>query len=279
MLEQLIVITPTFHVWSAKSKLQEVDLEAVELSPESKKIIDLGNKAISNPHNLKVFLALKQRTLSFLCNNSIKFLNGFAIPTASLGKIALFLQDIQLQFNEAKRQFLKNYESNLQLWIEEHEEFREALERSAVSASYVEKRISFSFRAFKVAEASELSNAMINQALQEDIEKLGLRLFYEISQKGKAISKKTFDSRDRVTRKALSPIKVLRNKLDSLSFLDPRAEVLVKHIDDVLRSLPSKGSLSGNALNSLKQLVALLSDEEQMWLVSESKLKGLEVVK
>jgi hypothetical protein len=275
-LDQLVIIQLNANIWSAKSKLAEDDLSIEEMP--SNQLVKLGTKSIANPQTLKIFGAIKARAVSFLSKNAIQFLGGYAIPRASLSKVVIVLQDLQLQFNEAKKLFLQNYESNLTDWLKVNKDFSEIIERSMVSASFVEKRIGFSFRAYRVSQACEIGEQEFNDTLNEDVKQLGLRLFHEISKQAQAVAKKSYDCKDRVSRKALSPLKILRDKLNSLSFIDERAEVLVGMIDQTLSKIPAKGSISGNALKSLKGLIALLSDQKRMLLVSQAKLNGLEVV-
>lgn len=103
---------------------------------------------------------------------------------------------------------------------------------------------------------------------EESLERRALtmseQLFREISQDANQIIDRSFVGKDSVTARALNGFRRIRDKLDSLGFLDHRCMPVVDEIDSVLDLLPKSGPYNGVVFHSLFRLGLLLSDPEKI---------------
>jgi hypothetical protein len=90
------------------------------------------------------------------------------------------------------------------------------------------------------------------------------QLFHEVAQEANQLIDRSFVGKDTVTGRTLNAFRRMRDKLDSLGFLDHRCMPVVDKIDTVLVALPKSGPYNGVAFNSLFSLGLLLSDPDKI---------------
>jgi hypothetical protein len=73
---------------------------------------------------------------------------------------------------------------------------------------------------------------------------------------------KCFAGKTEITRKALSPLKTIYQKLTGLSFVEPRVAPVAELIQTAFESLPKRGRIDGANLLMLQGLVSLLRDAD-----------------
>lgn len=119
-----------------------------------------------------------------------------------------------------------------------HPGWEQLIAASTVSGDYVRSRLDFNWQFYKVAPP-ERRNAAIGN-LTSEIEKLGDTLFGEISKRAKNIWSKTYAGKTEVSHRALSPLKIMHQKLIGLSFLEPRVVPVADLIEEALNSVPKE---------------------------------------
>lgn len=67
-----------------------------------------------------------------------------------------------------------------------------------------------------------------------------------------------------VTRKALSPLKTMYDKLMGLTFIEPRVSSIAELIHTALTSIPRRGPITGGTLLMLQGLVSLLRTPDEI---------------
>jgi hypothetical protein len=90
------------------------------------------------------------------------------------------------------------------------------------------------------------------------------QLFKEIAQDAKELIDRSFVGKDTVTARVLNAFRRMRDKLNSLGFLDYRCFAIVDEIDKILGSMPKSGPYNGSAYHALFSLGLLLSDPDKV---------------
>ena len=236
VLDHLVVVNLDIHIWTARKKLVPLDLGGAELPPED--LASLGSKRICNPDDLRSFGTLKARAVNLLEGNGIRFLSGWAVPDTRLPEIMRELAVIRDEFNTAKDAFLLRYDQSVQDWIAKHPQWGSIIAGSTVSEEYVRSRID------EVAKAA-----------------------------GEAWTR-CYAGKTEITRKALSPLKSIYDKLMGLTFVEPRVAPVAELLDTAFRSIPKRGAITGSILLMLQGLVSLLRNPEALMEHGQMILDG-----
>lgn len=258
VLDQLMVVNLDVHIWTARKKLSSRDLNGAELPPQD--LASLGSKRICNPEDLRVFGTLKARAVNLLERNGVRFLGGWAVPETRLDEISLELSVIRDEFNQAKTVFLQHYETSVQDWIARHPQWSGIIAGSTASEDYVRARLDFRWQMFQVAAPKEVDPAQLRDQLQDDVRNLGATLFDEVAQTAAEVWRRCYAGKTEVTRKALSPLKSLYDKLIGLTFIEPCVAPVAEILDAAFSSIPRRGPIQGNTLVMLQGLVCLLQN-------------------
>lgn len=270
VLDHLLVVNLNIHIWTARKKLVPLDLGGAELPPED--LASLGSKRVCNPEDLRSFTTLKARAVSVLERSGIRFLSGWAVPNAHIDDIMRELAVIRDEFNAAKESFLQRYEQSVQDWIARHPQWGNIIAGSTVSEEYVRSRLDFRWQVFQVAQPEAVDRNMDN--LKEDIDRLGGTLFDEIAKAAGEAWHRCYAGKTEITRKALSPLKAMYDKLMGLTFVEPRVAPVAELLDTAFRSIPKRGAITGSTLIMLQGLVLLLQNPQALMEHGQMILDG-----
>ena len=272
VLKCMLAVNLNVNIWSAKRKLNPDDFVHSELPPES--LATLGSKKICDPKALRIFSTLKARAVNVLDKSGVRFLGGWAIPEAKAADIVNSLDMIAEEFKHAKDKFMKNYDQAVQNWITDNPGWERIIATSVVSANYVAERIAFNWQVFKVVNPNGRKKALLETGLQSEVNDLGSTLFGEVAKDAREAFNRSFMSKSMITRKALSPLKNIQQKLYDLSFIEPRVAPVASLIQSALDKIPSKGAISGTSLLMLNGLLTLLNDTSALTTYAQEIIDG-----
>lgn len=258
VLHSLLALHLDVNIWTARKKLIPEDFSGAVLPPDD--LASLGSKRICDPDSLSIFGTLKSRAVSLLDRHGVRFLGGWAIPENQADDIVTELRQIQDDFNVARDAFLDSYDQSVRDWIAKHSGWEQIIADSTVSADYVRSRMGFNWKVYRIVPPDPADT--ITAGLAEEVESLGQTLFGEISKAATEAWHKCFAGKTEITRKALSPLKTIHQKLTGLSFVEPRVAPVAELIQTAFESLPKRGRIEGANLLMLQGLVSLLRDAE-----------------
>jgi hypothetical protein len=262
------VINLDIHIWTARKKLVPPDLGGAELPPED--LASLGSKRVCNPEDLRTFGTLKARAVNLLEHSGIRFLGGWAIPETRLEAVSLELEAIKKEFGKAKEDFLQRYDTSVQDWIIKHPQWSGIIANSTVSEEYVRSRLNFRWQTFRVATPDTATE----DDLRKDVCALGDTLFNEVAKTASDTWKLCYVGRTEITRRALSPLKAIRDKLIGLTFIEPEVSPVVELLDTALNCVPKRGLIAGGVLVMLQGLVSLLQNPQALFEHARMILDG-----
>jgi hypothetical protein len=256
LLQKLICFSLDVHIWSGRKKLTPADLnlDGEEIPPEE--LASLGVKKICHPVLLTKFQALRRRAERICESAGVRFLGGFAIPEEKAEEVAKELESVAADFEAAKQEFLKSYAENMQVWLKSlPDRWRTMVEQAVESPDHVANRLSFGFQTFQVSGVEGL-----NSGLEKATSQLGDQLFREISQASRLTWSQSFQSRTRVSQKALRPIRSILEKAKGLVFIQPALGPVITGIEQELNRLPKAGYMEGHDFHALVGILNTLSN-------------------
>ena len=260
VLDNILALHLQVNIWTARKKLSPEDFDGATLPPDD--LASLGSKRICDPEDLRVFGTLKARAVSLLDRHGVRFLGGWAIPENQADAIVTELEQILHDFNAAKEDFLARYDESVREWIAKHPGWEQIIFDSTVSADYVRSRMGFLWRLYRIVPPDPADPVMVG--LKDEVEGLGQTLFGEVSKAATEAWHKCFAGKTEITRKALSPLRTIHQKLSGLSFVEPRVSPVVDLIHTAFEHLPKRGKIEGANLIMLQGLVSLLRDTDAL---------------
>jgi hypothetical protein len=87
-------------------------------------------------------------------------------------------------------------------------------------------------------------------------------VFQDVRQLARETLERSFQGKTAVTRRALSPLASIRDKLEGLSFLDGRFRAVVGEIDRLMAQVPKQGPIANGVLAALTQFFALAAQPD-----------------
>jgi hypothetical protein len=260
VLDSLLALHLEVNIWTARKKLSPEDFAGATLPPED--LASLGSKRVCDPEALRVFGTLKARAVSLLDRHGVRFLGGWAIPESQADVIVTELDQILQDFNAAKEDFLSRYDESVRDWIAKHSGWEQIIADSTVSADYVRSRMGFLWRLYRIVPPDPVDPVM--EGLKDEVASLGQTLFGEVSKTATEAWHKCFAGKTEITRKALSPLRTIHQKLSGLSFVEPRVSPVADLIHTAFEHLPKRGRIEGANLLMLQGLVSLLRDTDAL---------------
>jgi hypothetical protein len=270
ILDQIDVVKLDINLWTSSKKLRPEDLvlaDGSKLPPED--LAYLGTKKTIDPDKLKEFNRIKKEAERICLQSGTRFIGGFANPRAEIPRITQELDELSKTFYEARDQLLATYHEDTEEWIARHAEFGDAIRRAIEPVESVASKLRFDYVVFRVTVPQ--ADTLLPDATPAAVDSLHRRtnsmsdqLFHEIAQEASQLIDRSFVGKDTVTGRSLNAFRRMRDKLDSLGFLDHRCMPVVDKIDAVLDALPKQGPYNGIAFNSLFTLGLLLSDPDKI---------------
>ncbi|WP_411961127.1 DUF3150 domain-containing protein (plasmid) [Pseudomonas mandelii] len=265
VLQEVLLFGLDISIWSGRKKLKPEDLGVVDLPPEQ--LVSLGSKRICDPETTKVFDRLKRRAIRACEEVGVRFLGGYAVPVSRSVELADKLDAIEREFVDARTIFCKDYDKNIQEWLDQdwivaNPNFRAALEVAITPVKVVESRLGCHYTACRLAPAGD--QPVLNRGLEKEVSGLAGQLFREIAQAAREALESSFLGKQSIGQRAVNALKKMQSKLASLSFLNPQVASVAQTFDDVLMRLPDKGDVEGQDFQLVLSLMMNLSDESKI---------------
>lgn len=268
-------MTPIYwnmHLWSGGGSLKPADIGLTE-KDVPKGLINLGRIVAVKAKDLNWFTS-KRRNLTDYCDKvGVRYAGGWLIHDDQLDKAKKKFEEAKLEFEEKKKELLLALPELVQQCIEEGEEAKaglgEAVRSVAKRPDELDTIMQFNF--------SQLEN-------QE--EQVGLSLLENVAQHAMKMSNSLFNSNrlnpNKVSSSTFTGLRVICEKMDSMSYLHPAIQPAVDRTKKVLSQVDLKGDekskeLTRDELFDLEMLLNWLSDPEQVKAYSGRKQGNITV--
>lgn len=267
-LSQMKIFTLSIKVWTGRKKLrpEDIGISAGSTPPE---VVSLGVKKTCPQERLRVFNTLRARAERACQEHGLPFLGAYAVPNAKAAELSAALEELREEFLEERTRFLGDYSTIVEDWVQKHPRFEVALRKAITPVAIVSARLGFRYGYFEV-QADNLGGDA-----QEMADELGDTLLDEVVKTAQEIWSKKIDGADELSQRGLAPIRKLRDKVDSLAFLDSRAKQVVEAIDHVFGTLPKTGPISNRDFVMLSLLVSQMMSKANFNSLLETIKKGM----
>ncbi|MBK8534585.1 MAG: DUF3150 domain-containing protein [Candidatus Competibacteraceae bacterium] len=266
LANELVFVNLDISCWSGKKSLtpEDLGLDRSQLPPET--LVSLGEKQLIHPAALREFTTIRSAAHRHCLAVGTRFMGGYAIPVAKAQGLLDQLTGLEQRYQAARTTFLDTYDTQLATWANQQPpEWQKLIREALVPAEYVGGRLHFAVQAVRFDAPSP--QVITHPGLENALSGLSGQILSEIGQQARETLEASFQGKTTVTRRALSPLKALRDKLEGLSFVDSGFRAVVLEIDRLLASVPAHPPISGRVLEGLRQFLCLASQPQglQTW--------------
>ncbi|MDG1751380.1 MAG: DUF3150 domain-containing protein [Thalassotalea sp.] len=214
-----------------------------------KELTRLGTKTVFDQKALRPFENVRKQSYAFLDQIGVRHQNGWLIPDSRLTEVDNKMESFAAQFNSNKVDLITNYEATKDAWLAEVEalnaELKTIIEENLISRDYLMGQIQFGF----TREEEEVQHVVSN--LVKETAHAAKTSIDRLIAKG---------AKTKLDRRSLTNVIQIRDKLDSMVFLNPSIEATVDRINRFLSAIPKNGPLGISHYQDLIIELTFLSD-------------------
>jgi hypothetical protein len=267
-----VIFTPWVSSYTGSKKLKPEDIGLTDKDLPPADLATLGAMHTCDPKSLQPFESARNAQANACLEFGTRAFGGFAVPRNRAIEVAKKLDEIKLQFYAYKDTFLRKFVVAREDWITApaFAKWTDKIRDRLHSVEYLDRQIQCAWECYTLAPTTDLpvgDGVDLGLGTIAAATAVGDSALTEVATICKAVIRESFLDdkglpKNEVTQKILRPLRRARDKLDGLSFADPRLIGVVKYFDSVTGSLPLEGKMSGAVLNSLFSLVSSMSDPE-----------------
>lgn len=267
--DQIVFVNLDITNWSGKKTLtpEDLGLQRSQLPPET--LVSLGDKQLIDPAALREFSTIRSAARRHCLAVGTRFMGGYIVPVSKAKELMAQLDGLKQQYEAKRTAFLDRFDTLVSNWTSQQPpEWQRLIREALVPSTYVGERLSFAAQAVSLCTPDP--EVTVQHGLHDAIGGLSGQLFHEIALVAREALEKSFEGRTEVTRRALSPFKAMREKLDGLSFIDSRIGPIVQVLDRLLAGIPAKQAITGAALHSLVGFLEKAAQPERLRAYAEA---------
>lgn len=270
VVDRIVVVVPEFRQWTGTRAMHEGDfvVGANGKLPPKEVTKSLGLKAIIDLVHLRKFDRIKHRVEALLSSCGVQYLSGWAIPEEKSADVLKEMDKIVLLFEDAKADFLKNYDRYVEEWSRQNPSFAREILDGKLGRNALAMRFSAGYEAFRLQPLSEEKS----EALEKSVGGLAGDLIEDVSQCARTFFRESFFGKTRANRKTVNALIRIRDRLNGLSFLSRSISPLVQLIDEVVAQMPQEGYFDGDAFWKLSSVVQTLADKQLLEEILQRKV-------
>ncbi len=270
VVDRIIVVVPEFRQWTGTRAMHEGDffVGANGKLPPKEVTKSLGLKAIIDLVHLRRFDRIKHRAEALLSSCGVQYLSGWAIPEEKSSSVLKELDNIVQLYEDAKTDFLKNYDKYVDEWARQNPSFSREILDGKLDRNALAMRFAAGYEAFRLQPVTDEKA----DALEKSVGGLAGDLIDDVSQCARVFFRESFLGKTRANRKTVNALIRIRERLDGLSFLSRSISPLVQIIDDVVAQMPQEGYFDGDAFWKLSSLVQTLADKKLLEEIIQKKI-------
>lgn len=258
---------------SKKLTPEDLNLKASDFPPEE--LATLGSIHTCDPKSLQPFESKRNAMRNACLEFGTQVRGQLCVPETRAHQCADKLDTIVAEFYSDKAKFIQSFSANSLKWRsrESFQKWATVIAARVPTVAHLEKQIQCGWHAYRAditglpKRPGEDASSLGQNALKVSTEVADSAL-QEVAVSANAILRDSLTDdkgeKTEVTQKILSPIRRIRDKLDSLSFADPKLVDVVKYINGVFAMLPQTGKMSGTHLAMIRSLVVSLCDPESI---------------
>lgn len=261
-LARVTVLIPEFSFYHGRHVLHIEDLGELAASTlPSKDITQLGTKLVVDPAEIRPFYNLSQKITSVFKAHGTPFMTGYMIGEGMADTLAAEINIIAATVDKLRENLATGFKGKVASWARAHPKWETMLIEAAPSEAYVRNQIFFGVHSIKISPNS-IGN--VPNLAESRVNNLGQQLINEVADTAAKLWDSSFLGKERVTQRVIKRLEILRDKVNSLAFVDGNIIRLVDYINQVLAKLPRNGPLDGVEFSALSGLVLMLAQPDRI---------------
>lgn len=247
IIEKTVIVNILFSKASGRKKMQASDLGLRDDQLPPDQVATLGSKTTINPKTLKVFSTLKRRA-DRLCDVAGVKLSAttYAIPETRLASFCVEMDKIINEYETEIFNFINKYDHEVKEWVAEisasNALWGNVIQNAINSAELMIGKFCADYDIYKLSTQVETAEEKLR------LNKQSLKISNGMKETVyKDITKllKTFQDTPRIKAKSVhSAINKILEKVDGLTFVDPRYFEIKNLIQKTIHFLPVESDMS-----------------------------------
>ncbi|MCB1713691.1 MAG: DUF3150 domain-containing protein [Candidatus Competibacteraceae bacterium] len=267
--DQIVFVNLDITNWSGKKTLtpEDLGLARAQLPPET--LVSLGDKQLIDPAALREFSTLRSAARRYCLAVGTRFMGGYIVPVSKAHDLFAKLSALEQQYRDKRTAFLARFDALVSNWTgQQPPEWQRLIREALVPSTYVGERLSFAVQAVRLGTPTP--EVVVHHGLDNAVNGLSAQLFHEVALIARETLEKSFQGKTEVTRRALSPFRAMREKLDGLSFIDSCIRFIVQTIDCLLADIAARQAITGPILQRLVAFLVKASQPAKLRAYAES---------
>jgi hypothetical protein len=262
LIKGMTTVFLTVSSTTGRKKLMREDVK-IPSDFNIQELARLGTKTVFNPKALRPFDNCRKNAQAYLTSVGVRYAGGFGIPVSRISEVKEKMALYESVFNNAKTALLTEYQTLLEEWLEDIKSLNpilaETIANNVITKDYLESQIQFSF----YSEHDE--SALVGDKLVEESAQAAKVALDKLVGKGVA---------SKLNRKSLAYLTNIKDKLESMSFLNAAVQPTVDRINGFLNTIPKRDTLGVEWYQALVKEIVFLSDVDNYKLLTNN---GVEV--
>lgn len=272
--QKLCVIYLFFRQWTGTATMQRADYMIGKdgYLPPEEVTANYGQKRVIDPVHLRVFDTLKKRAETLLADNGLPFCKGVVLPIDKAPEVLAGLRGIADEYNQARDNLAGSLDDKYREWIARNPQFAEQIRAAQPDACSVKQKINADFAVFRFVPAeAEIDKT---DSLKRTVDGLFDEVIEDVVKRSRLLHKRsvTGKSADDLSQRTLSTLKVMKEKLNGLRFLNGGVAPMIELINRLLSLMPTRGKFTPDQFNALNAALGVLCSEQLLVEVATGKL-------
>ncbi|MDD2751003.1 MAG: DUF3150 domain-containing protein [Acidithiobacillus sp.] len=254
----IVFVRPVVKAISGRKKLAPEDLVEMYGAVPPKELASLGSKKVIDPDRVKCFLNARSAAERICSKSGVSLSDFYGIPRHKLQSVLKELQNIKSAVEEQRDLLVAELDDAVEGWVDKNPDaYSEVIRSGAPTKEYIQKRIRMDVYTFTASAVD--TNGEVNQ-FDVEMGRLDEQLLDEVADRASSAFKGSFQNGRQPSRRALSPLMEIAEKIESLAFLRDGFDELAHYITDKTLRLKSGGQrMSDEQISDLASLYLVLS--------------------
>lgn len=266
--ENIVFVRPVVKAISGRKKLAPEDLVEMYGAVPPKELASLGSKKVIDPDRVKFFLNARAAAERICSKSGVSLSDFYGIPKHKLRDVLDQLRNIKEEVERQRDILVAELDEAVEGWVDKNPDaYSEVIRSGAPTKEYIQKRIRMDVYTFTAVAVD--TDGQVNQ-FDVEMGRLDEQLLNEVADRASAAFKGSFQNGRQPSRRALSPLIEIAEKIESLAFLRDGFDELAHYITEKTMRLKSGGQRMSDEQ---------VSDLASLYLVLSSPMKTAELAK
>ena len=226
-------------------------------------------------NGLKFFYKVRYRAVdNWLDTYGIRYMSTWIIPESLVDSTHNLFNDLKEEFFEGVSKFSEDYEMRKIIWQKKEPFWAHLINEPRYNVENLIKKFYFEWYFYQLIPTK--TNSVIQKTFSDKMDKIDGAIYEDVAKMAHKLWEKTFSWRESVTPRVIGPIKVIKDKIQGFSFINPTFDATVLLISRAIQGPPMKAKdlIPEKQHMLMKNLIYLLKNSELALKGSQRVLDG-----